>query len=69
MITASQLHNDVMFYGAVGATLRMIVDFNSYQTQGMSKEDFVDAVASNYSGWVGIPSKEERIEKRNLTVT
>ena len=45
-----------MFYGAVGATLRMIIDFNFYQTQGMSKEDFFDAVASNYSGLVGIPS-------------
>ncbi len=36
MITASARHNDVLFYGALGSTIRMTVDFNSYKTVGMA---------------------------------
>jgi hypothetical protein len=40
MITASARHNDVLFFGALGATIRMTVDFNSYKTVGMAQEQF-----------------------------
>lgn len=69
MITASDRHNDVLFFGALGSTMRMTIDFNSYKTVGMAQEQFIKDAATAFAGFRGVPSKQERLESRKLTAS
>lgn len=51
MVTASDRHDMDLFYNALGATIRMTVDFNSYKTVGLAKDEFVVLAANKTQGF------------------
>jgi len=61
MIKSFDRHNDILFWQSTGNLLRIVVDFNSYKTVGVSQKEFEDLSAANHNGSRGVLSKEDRI--------